>query len=186
MAEDYKKTVWISTAVIAGSFLMFIFAALWLAGDLQNQSQAIVERRGTILSQSRSIALLADFKTTDPQITAYEGFFKILLPPREQLLEFSKWLDTTARMNKIAVVSDFQGDPVASGPNTPGYINFKMEMNGSYGSLQAFLSTLEFRSPRFLIHLNDLDIAKNGDSYQGTANGQVYYLDSPTQKTPSP
>ena len=175
MFGQLRRGMWISVIIIIASFLLFGSAIMWLANDIKGQSNKVQEKGTLLAGRVHSLELLADLKRNAPEVKTVGDQLNRLLPGKDNLLDFPRWLDGLSRVDKVALTFSFQGATAAAQGDQPGYVGFNMDTNGPYDNLVTFFSDLETRSNQFLVSLDSFDFVKSDKIYRGLVLGRVFF-----------
>jgi hypothetical protein len=174
MQAEFKKKLWVSVGVIVLSFALFAAATWQLTGNISGRVANIAKKRMTLQEQVNLIQTLAQFKSVDAQATDYESKLSSILPGREQLLDFPKWLNAVADDRNVRISFAFQGDNPTAGTGL-GAIAFRLSVSGNVQDITNFFADMETNKPRFIVQLGTMDISQSGSDYQVSVTGMVYY-----------
>ncbi len=175
MVSHFKRDLIISFSIIAGSIAVFGTLFYFLSQDLYLQSGKISADRSIINQRAATIDSLNNLKKDAPNADVYLKAMNKLLVPQDQLFDFSRWLDGIARVRQVGMSFHFNGNIVSSQGNSPSYIAFSLDLNGGIQNLLDFLKDVEFRSPRFLVRIDNFDFTKNDRGYRILSNGRVFF-----------
>ena len=175
MADNFRRALTIGTSLIAGSFLIFGLSAYFISGAISAKADKISKDRNTIRSHSELIGGLAKQKATSPEIVRFEQAIALMLPPKDQLGNFSGWLDGLSRAHNINTNFNFTGETVSPTASDAGYIRFALSASGDYAGLMNFLRDIELKSPKYTVSLDDFDIKRSGNNYTVATNGRVFF-----------
>jgi Tfp pilus assembly protein PilO len=175
MQDNFRRESWISIAVIVGSLLVYGGLVWWFDRDLEAKAKDVALSRSLINQRAKSIEVLANLKRNSREVESRQEIMAQLIPVREELLNFPRWLEGIARLHGVAMVFSF--DPGTTPPqgDRPGHENFRLTANGSYEELERFFRDIEQQSSRFLLSLNSFDLVRTESDYRATVLGRVYY-----------
>jgi hypothetical protein len=136
-----------------------------------------VLQRSIVERQSQLVAGLASLKTTAPEVAKYQQALAALLPKKDDLVNFSGWVDGLSRAHNVSKVFSFQGNAIVPGDGQPGFIGFSLDAHGAYGDLVDFLKDVELKAPRYLTALGDFDLRRESPSaFRVSTQGRVFFL----------
>ena len=69
----------------------------------------------------------------------------------------------------------FSGSEIAPQENYPGYINFSLDIAGTFDAVTSFVKDIETGASRFLVSLNAFDTKRNGSGYRIIFQGKVFF-----------
>lgn len=162
-------------SLIGGGFLVAGVALWWFSNDIQSLAEKVVAERSRIERRAGAIEILASLKRDAPATEEYRRAIDLVLPSRDQLLDFPRWLEGVARAHRLDVDFRFQGAQVAAGENVPGYVGFWMRTGGKLEEIVAFLKGLELENSRFLVSLDAFDIKEAAGNYELMSQGRVFF-----------
>lgn len=175
MPNHFRRQILVNLAILIGSFIIAIFAVYWLEKDLNVKAETIAKDRLLIKSQTAALADLANLKVILPQATAYKQAMDKTMGTKEQLLDFPRWLEGLARVRRLSVNFNFRGRETEPQGNSPGFINFNLDLGGGIDDLTNFLKDIEYKAPGFLISLDNADLSRTDNNYRIFAQGQVFF-----------
>lgn len=139
---------------------------------MESSVKKIGEQYSTLTARSNSLLSLATLRGEFIKANPYFSLLENILPPRDQLLSFSKELENIARKNNLEFNFTFGEEKVSSG-NDPGQISFRAVVNGGYEGISEFLKGIE--SSRYFIDPSSVDLVKRGLVFSATINGKVFF-----------
>lgn len=175
MPKTFKKDLIIGASFIAGSFLVFAVVAYFLSDAMTVQAQKVSDSKNAIRVHSDLIEGLANQKTLSPDVKKFEQAIYLILPQKDELVNFSKWLDGLSRAHNINVSFSFNGDAVPSTDSSAGYIKFALNISGEYANLVDFVRDVELRSAKYTVSFDSFDLKRNDSSYTSIINGRVFF-----------
>jgi len=177
MFASFRKHIVACICVIVLTFALFGWGFYWLFGDLRAIAADITSDRNLIAVNTHSIAILAQLKEILPDITTYQQEMNQLLPTKDELLDFSHWVDGIARVNRVSATIVFQGATGVPTESDPGYVSFVLDVNGPYETVLSFLDAIEVKSNRFIATLDTFDatVLPSDATYHVTAQGRVFF-----------
>jgi hypothetical protein len=177
MKNGFGRMMWVSVGIIVGSFLVFGAALYWTIGDLDARLTEITSTRQTISSNTKAIQSLASLKEFAPQVQAYQDRINLLLPGKDDLLDFPHQIESLARLNHVATTFTFKSVPTPPTETEPGYIGFSLTVVGGYDGVQSFLRAFETQSSRFSVILDTFDVNSgvSDSDYHLVTDGRVFF-----------
>lgn len=176
MAENFRKKLLIGISLIVGGFLAFGAIAYFVSGILSAEAQKISLDRDTIRNHSDLIEGLAKQKSSSPEVEKFSQAVDLILPPKDQLVNLSGWLDSLSRARNVSVNFSFSGETVPVSGTNAGYIRFSLNISGDYANVIDFLRDIELKSPKYTVSFDTLDLKKNGvTNYIVITNGRVFF-----------
>lgn len=175
MFNHFRRELIFGLAFIGGGIVVFTSAIYFFSQDLESRADKVVSDRTLINQRAAALGALADLKRDSPPADIYKRAMDKILVSQDQLLDFPRWLDGLARVRRIGLNFSFQGNQIAPGENAAGYVAFSLDLIGKLDDLVDFLKDVEFRSPRFLISLEGIDLTRNGTDYRILSQGKVFF-----------
>jgi Tfp pilus assembly protein PilO len=170
MNNFYKNLLKHNVFYLAGIAVLAVLL-FFVYSNIQDSVSKIKIERNALASKSGALSSLAslqeDFEKAKPYLTLLEN----ILPPRDQLLVFSNELSGIAKQNGLDFGFTY-GEEKASTDTTPGSLNFKISVNGSYNGIAGFLRALE--TERYFIDIASVDESVKGDGFSAIINGKVF------------
>ncbi len=173
--DHFKQEVRLSFAIIGGSIIAFGAMLYFLSQDFLSQADSVAADRLIITERAAAIGVLAGLKTDAPKAAPYLEAMNKILPPQDQLLDFRRWIDELARTRKVGMSFAFQGTQTPSHGDSPGFISFSLDITGLPSNLVDFMKDLEYKSPHFLVALDNLDFSKSVPNYRILINARVFF-----------
>lgn len=162
-----EHNIWyISGILILTGILLFIYT------DIQRSALTITQKNNMLATRSNSLSSLASLRGEFEKAKPYFSLLENILPPRDQLLSFSKELEGIAKKNNLEFGFTFGEEKLATSIE-PGYIAFRVTVTGGYAGLTAFLRSLE--TGRYFIDAATVDSVKKGDGFSSIINGKVFF-----------
>lgn len=159
-------------------FLVFITMVLFTLGqEIKSKAQTIQEQRAEIESRISSISRLADLTAAAKEAEPALADLNALLPKRDDLVTFPRYIDTLASQNQVEDRFSFGGEVIAATETEAGRSSFTLSIIGSYANILGFLEQLE--RGRFIIKVEALDviIQREGTSFEANIQGSVFFRD---------
>lgn len=176
MTENFHRKLIIEISLIAGGFLAFGIIAYFVSGMVAAEAQNISLDRNMIRNHSDLIEGLAKQKASSPEVEKFAQAIDLILPPKDQLVNFSSWLDSLSRAHNVSVNFNFSGETVQANGADAGYIRFTLNISGDYAGVTDFLRDVELKSPKYTISFDDFDLKRNGIAdYRVITNGRVFF-----------
>lgn len=175
MAHGYRMFVLTSAGIIVGSILCMGFAVMWFLGSAEGTAKAIAEKRLEIKNRSRQLEALSAFKAVESDVSALEARLDLLLPDKDEIVDFPAWLRTMAESRGTTLDFLFRGETPSS-ETSLGFAEFSFTARGSLTELRDFFEAIDNRGSQYLVHFLSLDVSRRGeDVYQAVTQGRVYY-----------
>jgi Tfp pilus assembly protein PilO len=163
----FKRNVfyWLGILILVG--LLF-----FLKTSLGNSVSEIAKKQDLLTARSSSLKSLATLREQFQQANPYFSLLENILPPRDQLLNFSKELESLAKKSELDFGFTFGEEKVSSGKQ-PGYISFRLTLTGTYNEFDGFLKSVE--ASRYFVDFSNVDMTKKGDTFSVIVNGKVFF-----------
>lgn len=175
MEDDVRLNTVVSVGSVILAFLLFGFVLQLLARDLDAQAKKIIESRSVSSDHVRLIGTLARLKKIAPQAGKYGEQLRLLLPTKDELLDFPRWLSSVSRTHEVTSHFVFQGGTVMPQPEEPGYVGFTLNASGASENLEKFFRELETTSSRFLLALDSFEVTQSEGAYRAFARGRIFF-----------
>ena len=175
MVENFRRTIIWGIAFIVGSIIVSGLLVYWLFLKLNGEAANIASDRDTIHSNSQLIEGLASIKSMAAETGKYKQALDALLPAKDELVNFSGWLDGLSRAHQVSESFSFQGNAVESSKSEAGFVGFSLDASGAYGNLIDFLKDVELRAPRYLVGFDNVDLRRDGSGYRVSVRGRVFF-----------
>lgn len=150
---------------ILGAFLFF------LKNDISKKTEKIKEIKQEIILRSKIINSLSimrgDINLIQPYISGIDNF----LFTKDQLINFSKELDSMAAQEKINIASNFSE---GSGAGELKWIGLTSAAEGNFNNLVNFLKLIE--NSRYSVKLDNIDLSEKDNIFKTIFNGKVFYF----------
>lgn len=176
MAENFRRKLIIGISLIAGGFLAFGVIAYFVSTMITAKTQKVSLDRNMIRNNSDLIEGLAKQKSSSPEVEKFAQAIALILPQKDQLVNFSAWLDGLSRAHNVNVSFNFSGEAVPANDTDAGYIRFILNVSGDYAGVTDFLRDVELKSPKYTVSFDDFDLKKNSvANYRAITNGRVFF-----------
>ena len=175
MEKTFKKDLLTGLAVIFGSLLLASGALYWLSGDIGERTSRIIDKRGLINQQSGLADTIAILKTGKTEADKYSLVLNRLVPGKDDLFTFSKWIDNFSKNYGIGINFAFAGGETEPTSESLGFAPFTLSLSGPLDRIESFLRDLESRADSFLVGFDSYSVRANDDSYNVSVAGKVYY-----------
>lgn len=175
MFSNFRREVIWGAALILGSIVVFIAVFYFFSKSLNTIAKDIAGDRFLISKNTALLGNLATLKNDEQESVRYEKAMKKLLASKDQLINFPRWLEGLALARRVEMNFSFSGSEIAPQENYPGYINFSLNIAGTFDAVTAFIKDIETGAPRFLVSLNTFDATRNGSGYRIIFQGRVFF-----------
>ena len=175
MQGNLKKAVITGGSIIFASIVVFFVAFAWLSGDMEVQADGIQSARKSSAQDTYSLESFAALKRDATLAGQYAVRLDALVPSRDGVLSFPRWIETTSRTYKVNAQASFKSSPAAGKQGTIGSVDFALDAIGPYDGLKEFLGVVEGKAPRFLIVFDSISVSKEADAYHAAVKGRVFF-----------
>lgn len=175
MEKEFRKELWVFTGIMCGTLLIGGGLLVWMNQRIVEETKKISENRFAFMQYSRTIDLLAELKRAAPVVKSYQEKMNLLLPKKDDLVEFPRWIDGLSRVNKVSHNFAFQGSMVAAQEKEPGSMGFTLDVSGANENVRNFFRELELRSNRFLTSVDSFDLAESVEAVRVLARGRIFF-----------
>ena len=176
MGKVFKKDILIGLSVIFGSLFLATGALLWLSKDINDRVGKIIDKRGLINQQAGLAGTIATLKVGKAEADKYLVTLDRLVPQKDDLFTFSKWIDGFSKNYGIGMNFAFAGGETEPTENALGFAPFTLTLSGSLARIQVFLTDLESRADQFLIGIDSYSVRSIGEGgYNVSVAGRIYY-----------
>ena len=155
------------------SLLSLLVGALviWLGFDISRRALIIQENKTKALSYSKTASVLSFLRSDFEKAKTEKQFLENILPRQDELLNFSRDLNSLAKQNNLQLAFSF-GSQKEGDQSSPGYINFNLIIAGALTNWLKFFDDLE--KSRYLVSFSGVQILSNGKEHQLNINGKVF------------
>jgi hypothetical protein len=167
--------IWLSLAMMAASIIVAFFAIQFLSGKLSVTSNAIVDDRATVQSETNALANLAQLEADAPQAMLYQAAMNQLLPDQYTLVTLPQWLAQLGGKDGVVVSAAFQGAPTLPSGETPGAAQFSFNAQGTPQNIATFLDDMNKKSVGFLVTLTSFGMTSDGLNENVTGQGTAFF-----------
>lgn len=176
MNHQFQKKVWLGLGLIFAGIVVLGAPSFWLAGKIEKDAGRAALTQASVAGYSRAVAILAELKSKSSEVESYGSRLNALLPGKDDLIEFPKFLEEQGRIRQVSVKFAFQGG-AATEPqgNQPGSVGFTLDVTGSYERLKSFFEGMETGSAKFMTVLDSVDMNLSGNEYRVTAQGRAFF-----------
>lgn len=169
---DFKKWAIFQSSLLGGAILLISILIMLLGFDINSRTSNILEERKEILSRSTIAESLALLKSDAEKASPYTSILENTLPTKDQLIVFSRELDSLAKGRRLSFGFNF-GKETASTVSEPGFNDFKAVISGPYAELVNFLK--DIKKSRYLVKFTNVDIVENGKDFEMSVVGSVFF-----------
>ncbi len=168
---DFRKELFLQLGIVSGVVLLLGGAILWLGSNISNRVMDLRNGREVMYSRKVAIESLKLLRSDQEKAGMYQSIVENALPSKDQLIVFSKDLETLARSKHLGFGFTF-GTEAPATPKDPGRTQFKITFSGAYVDIVDFLAAA--KKNRYLVRFSDLDLTQRGPTFEGSMNGIVF------------
>src|SRR3989344_5787776 len=181
MAHNFRKEFTLSASLLLGTLLVLTAGFMWVRRDINSHNTAITQNRALIYRQSHVAEALAKLKQDAPFVKRYEKLIDNLLPTRDKLIEFRKFIDSISHLKQVGAAMQFQSTQVQPQAAAAGYAPFFLEATGGHSELVAFLKEIEVKNSRFIVDIGNVSIDPIGSgTYKVVTTGRGFFTEEKT------
>jgi len=175
MVTNSKKYMVVSMGIIVGSFLVLGIAVTWLGNNVAERANTISGNRALIKQQAHILETFASLKKIETEVAVYKEKLHGLVPTKNQLIDFPRWVTTLEHLHGVMGTFSFQGAGTDPAPGEIGSNGFTISVTGRAENIVNFFEALEVKSPKFLSAIDSFDVAQSGSGYQVSSHGRVFF-----------
>lgn len=176
MTSDFKKELMIGLGIIVASLVVFFIVFSQLEGRLDTLSASVSAAQANINHKAQLLADLAELKRNSGSANEYKRKMEALLPERDQLYNYQRYLENLAVPRKLNFNFVFQGEPVASTPTAPGSAAFNLDISGSIDGILMFMKDAEIGTTRNIMSIENFDLTRDSSNvYRLQLAGKTYF-----------
>lgn len=171
----FRRELILNAAVMIVSFMVAGLILWWFRGEINFQADQVETARLTIARQAGLFGSLANLKQQVEIARGYEEKLSRLLPIKDQLINFPRWLEGLALQRQVNARFSFEGATVEATTETPGSVGFSLDLTGTLSAIQGLLRDLEVAPRAYFLKFNDFDLNRSGESYHFSAKGNLFF-----------
>lgn len=158
---------------VVSGILVVLGGALWyMRSDIFARTEAIRAAEMRIVLELRAQSVLAALKSQREEARPFEEKLQSFLPPRDQLITFSRELEELASARGVGFGFGFGAETPAT-EGAAGSIGFTMTVSGAFGAIISFLERVEASSA--IMRIESIDITGGGNEYSLVSEGRVFF-----------
>ncbi len=171
----FSPRVIINLSILVGFLLFVSLLVSFLGNEIRDKAERIQSQRAEIEGRISDISRLAELRTAARNAEPALAQLVSLLPKRDELISFPRYLDTLAKNNRLQHQFTFTGQESNPAENIAGSSNFKLTLNGAYRDVLAFVEDIE--SGQFIVRVNliDMVVGANAQSFKAELEGSVFF-----------
>ena len=168
---EFKKQLLLKLGIGLGVTLVLVTMIFLLSSDINRRVRQIQSNRSELLFRTQTIDALAALKGDFGKAKPHLSFLESILPPKDQLISFSKDLEVLAKQNRVDLGFSF-GTEAPSTETSPGSLSFTVTFAGNFSDLIKFFKDVYMS--RYFVNLVSLDLGRRDNTYGGNLSGRVY------------
>ncbi len=170
-SKDFKQwIIWNAGGGAAVLAVLFILI-LSVGGDMSSRAGKIRMQRQDLEVRLQSFNSLISLRAGADRAGRLLPQLQNSLPSKDQLISFSKYLETQAKQNNLTFLFSFDSE-TPSTDSVPGINGFSMTLNGAYADYVRFLKSVE--GGKYFINFGSMDISEKGNRFEILIKGKVF------------
>ena len=172
MNNNYFKN-WLLWNVGGGAAALAVLGIILLliGADISRRAADIEVQRQSLSGRLQTLSSLVSLRSGSERAKDLLPKLQNSLPSKDQLIGFSKFLESIARTNQLSFNFSFL-DEITSAENTPSANNFSMTLSGSYADFLRFLKAIE--ASQYYMGFNSFEVVSKGKGYEAVIRGKVF------------
>ncbi len=168
---EFKQAI-IRSLSVAFALIMALSLLLLLIGkDISGRVKKIQNERQELSFRLQSLESLAALRSGSEKANKIFSAIQDFLPPRDQLVGFSKILENFSKSNQLGFGFQFESENPPT-ETDPGINNFILTSSGAYPNFLRFLKAAE--DSKYFIGFTSFDISKKDKDLQMLIKGRVF------------
>jgi len=149
----------------------------FLGKEIKDKAGQIQDQRVEIESRINAISRLAELSAAAKEAESAFNELDSLLPKRDELVAFPRYIDTLATESGVDQNFSFRGDELSPTETEAGHSAFTLSATGFYPNVLTFLEKLE--KGRFIIRVDNFDVVLQRDSsaFKADIQGLIFFRD---------
>lgn len=173
MDNNYFKK-WIIWNVGGGVAALFVLGVmiLLIGRDISSRASLIEVQRQNLAGRMQTLNSLVALRAGADRAKDLLPKLQNSLPSKDQLLGFSKIMESMARANQLNFNFSFL-DEIVSMDNAPSVNNFSMTLSGAYADFLKFMKAIE--GSQYYLGFNSIEVSSKGREFEMVVRGKVFY-----------
>lgn len=171
MSNYFKKWLIWNLGGGAAAFFALILLLLLIGNDISSRAGDIEVQRQALATRFQAIDSLISLRAGSARAADLLPRLQNAIPSKDQLIGFSRFLESIAKTNKLNFNFSFQ-DEIAATENTPSTNNFVMTVSGTYENFLGFLKEAE--ASQYFIGFNSFEVVAKGSVFETVIKGRVF------------
>ncbi|RMD57738.1 hypothetical protein D6833_13640 [Candidatus Parcubacteria bacterium] len=171
-----KKYVYFNVGFLAALFFVFLGAAYWLRGDIQQKVAQILQQKQEAARAEALVKNLLELKKQEPRADRYIQQMEALVPSQDALLDLAKWVERTGSIYKVNATLAFNGNATPPNSEQFGFIGVSISAAGKYADVMKFLRTIEGTAPKgFFIGIDSTSFTTENGVSKFLMKGKAFF-----------
>lgn len=160
MTREFKKELFLGLGIVTASLVAFFVIFGQLEAKLSSLSSSVSSAQASINHKSQLLADLAELKRNSGKANEYKRKMEALLPEKDQLYNYQRYLENLAVPRKLNFNFNFQGEPVAATLTVPGSASFNLDISGGLEAILLFMRDAELNTTRNIVSIENFDLVR--------------------------
>ena len=170
-SKDFKQwLIWNAGGGAAVLAVLFILI-LSIGGDLSSRAGKIKMQQQDLEARLQSFNSLISLRAGADRAARLLPQLQNYLPSRDQLISFSKYLESQAKQNNLTSAFVFEAETPAVN-SVPGINSFSLILKGTYVDYVRFLKSLD--AGKYYINFGSMDISEKENRFEILIKGKVF------------
>ena len=170
-SKDFRQWVIWNAGGGAAVLAVLLLLVLLVGRDISSRSGKIRIQRQDLEIRLQSLNSLIALRAGSDRAARLLPKLQGALPSKDQLIYFSKYLETQAKKNNLVPSFLFESE-VAGTESVPGMNSFSLTLTGKYADYLRFLKSLE--DSDYYINFSSIDIAEKESAFEILVKGKVF------------
>ncbi|GEM_PF-3005778 len=155
----------------AAILAVLFFSVLLVGGDIGSRAQKIRSGALDLETRVQSLNSLISLRAGADRASRLLPQLQNSLPLKDQLIGFSKYIETQAKKNNLTSSFTFESEEEAR-ETVPGINSFSLTLAGSYNDYVRFLKSLEDSS--YFVNFGSMDVSEKENRFEILIKGKVF------------
>ncbi len=170
-SEDFKNWLIRNGGGGAGALVVLLILVFLVGGDISSRADRIRSQKRDLEARLQSLNSLITLRAGADRAARLLPKLQEALPSKDQLIGFSKYIDTLARQNKLSAVFLFESETSGT-DSVPGINSFSLTLGGTYNDYVKFLKSLE--ESNYFVNFSSMDISEKENKFEILIKGKVF------------
>lgn len=175
MKNKFFRQFLLDGGIIGGVLVVGLTTVLFLGRSVDKVSGEIAGVRATLAEETYLVDNLAALKQSAAEARDLLAKMDMLLPLRDDLLGFPRFVEGRAQAYGVGFSFSFEGEPQAATPERAGHAFFLVRVSGGYDNILNFIEDIERRLTRFLVHVDTVTFTEEDGGYRALIRGKVFF-----------